>query len=193
MQPLPREDVGAAFARLQQGLRSYLRRRLRDPTQAEDLLQDVFVKALASQRAGRRIDNFTGWLYAAARTTLVDHYRATGATMQALDEQLPEVQAEDFSLHQELARCLRPFVEQLAPIYRDTLIATEFEGHTLRSLAAKHKVSVSAMKSRAARGRAMLKEKVLACCRVEIADGMVSDYHRISPSPTPSRCGGKCA
>lgn len=68
------EDLGASFARLRQSLRSYLRRRIPDPTQAEDLLQDVFVKALASQQTGRSIENLTGWLYVATRTTLVDHY-----------------------------------------------------------------------------------------------------------------------
>lgn len=186
----PREELGEAFGRLQQGLRSYLRRRLRDPAQAEDLLQDVFVKALAAQHAGRRIDKLTGWLYAAARTTLVDHYRGTGVTMQTLDEELPEVEADDFRLHQELATCLRPFIERLPPIYRDTLIATEFEGRTLRALAQEQNVSVSALKSRAARGRAMLKDMVLACCHIEMADGLVSDYHRIAPASPP--CGGPC-
>ncbi len=50
-------------------------------------------------------------------------------------------------------------------------------------------VSVSAIKSRAVRARAMLKETLLACCHVEVVDGFVSDYHRV----TPERCGGKCS
>jgi DNA-directed RNA polymerase specialized sigma24 family protein len=53
----PIEDLGDAFGSLQQSLRSYLRRRLHDPVQAEDLLQDIFVKGLTSERAGRRINN----------------------------------------------------------------------------------------------------------------------------------------
>ncbi len=114
----PKEDLGDAFARLQQSLRGYLRRRLRDPAQVEDLL-----------------------------------------------------------------------IEQLAPIYRDTLIATDIQGATMQSLAESQCVSVSAIKSRAVRARAMLKKTLLACCHIELVDGFVSDYHRV----TPERCGGKCS
>ncbi|AWI79503.1 RNA polymerase subunit sigma-70 [Parazoarcus communis] len=182
------DDLGAAFARLRQSLRSYLRRRVPDPAQAEDLLQDVFVKALASQQAGRHIDNLTGWLYAAARTAVADHYRSAGVSMEALDDEMPSAELDDMRMHQALSACLRPFVDQLAPRYREALIATDFEGETMRSVAERQGVSVSAIKSRVARARAMLKDKVLACCHVEITDATVSDYHRISSSS----CGGKC-
>jgi len=184
------DDLSAAVSGLQQSLRSYLRRRVPDATLAEDLLQEVFVKALTSKRSGRRIDNLTGWLFAAARTTLVDHYRAIGHPTQELDENMPEPeQIEDLRLHTEVASCLKVFITELPPIYRDTLIATDLEGETMRSIAEKQGTSVSAIKSRAARGRAMLKEKLLECCHVEMAAGLVSDYRRTSPS----RCKGKCA
>lgn len=182
-------DLGLAFSRLQQSLRSYLRRRVPDVTLAEDLLQDVFVKALASERAGHQIHNLTGWLFASARTTLVDYYRSRGEPMQELDESMPAHEADDIRLHEEISHCLKPFIEQLPPIHRDTLIATDIYGETMRSLAEKQQVSVSAIKSRASRARVMLKEKLLECCRIEITDGLVSDYHRISPT----RCGEKCA
>jgi len=183
------EDLGVAFARLRQSLRSYLRRRIPDATPVEDLLQDIFVKALVSERAGRRIENLTGFLYAAARTTLVDYFRATSQATQELDEKILEREVDDLHLHEEISNCLAPFMAELPPIYRDTLIATDLRGETMRSLAEKQAVSVSAIKSRAVRARAMLREKLLACCRVEMTDGLVSDYHRISPSS----CRGNCA
>lgn len=58
----------------------------------------------------------------------------------------------------------------------------------MRTLAEQQQVSVSAIKSRASRARVMLKEKLLECCHIEMTDGLVSDYHRISPT----RCGEKC-
>lgn len=187
---LSHDDLGAAFAKLQQSLRSYLRRRVSDATLADDLLQEVFVKALTSKRAGRRIDNLTGWLFAAARTTLVDYYRANGTPTQDLDESMPNQEdAEDLRLHSEVASCLNTFLAQLPSIYRDTLVATELDSETQHSIAEKQAVSVSAIKSRAARGRAMLKQKLLECCYVEMVSGVVYDYHRNSPSG----CDGKCA
>jgi RNA polymerase sigma-70 factor (ECF subfamily) len=186
--PPTTEDLGAAFAQLRQGLRGYLRRHLSDPALADDLLQDVFVKALASKQAGRHIENLTGWLYAATRTTLVDHFRATRTPMEALSDEIPNAESDDLWMHQELSSCLKLFIEKLAPLYRGTLIAIEFQGATMRSLAEAQGVSVSAIKSRAARARAMLREMLLACCSVKMQGGLVSDYRPINPSA----CGGEC-
>jgi len=186
---VPGEDLSATFARLQHSLRSYLRRQVRDPAVADDLLQDVFIKALASIRAERQLENLTGWLYAVARTTVIDHHRSSRSTNEELNDNIPNVEADDERLHQELATCLRPLAEQLPPIYRDTLLATDFQGEKLRSLAAKQNLSVSAIKSRASRARVMLREKLLECCNVEMSNGIVTDYHRRSTSG----CRGKCA
>jgi RNA polymerase sigma-70 factor (ECF subfamily) len=170
------QDLGVAFSQLQKSLRSFLRRRLPDPARADDLLQDIFVKALTAQRQGRRIDNLTAWLYTTARTTLIDHYRSNKSQPVPVDEQLVVEIPEDLQFHRELAACMRPFINQLAPLYRDTLVATDLGNETMHSLAQREGVSVSAIKSRAVRARAKLQEKVLACCRVEWAGGLVSDY-----------------
>jgi RNA polymerase sigma-70 factor (ECF subfamily) len=187
--PSPSDDLGVAFASLQHSLRSYLRRQVSDAAVAEDLLQDVFVKALAAISANRAPKNLPGWLYAAARTTVIDFYRSARPSSQALDDNLPDAQVNNELLHQELATCLRPLAQQLPPIYRDTLLATDFDGKTMQSLAGKQGLSLSAIKSRASRARAMLKEKLLDCCHVKMSSGTVVDYHRRSSST----CGGNCA
>ena len=51
--PTTSEDLGATFATLQKSLRNYLRRQVDDPSIAEDLVQDVFVKALAAINSNR--------------------------------------------------------------------------------------------------------------------------------------------
>ncbi|MDQ2974950.1 MAG: sigma-70 family RNA polymerase sigma factor [Acidobacteriota bacterium] len=189
VKPSPSDDIGTAFSALRHSLRGYLRRQVSDATVADDLLQDVFVKALATVNANRAPTNLPGWLYAAARTTVIDFYRST-RPMEALDENLPDTQyVDDELLHQELATCLRPLTRQLPAIYRDTLIATDFDGRTMQSVADELGLSLSAIKSRASRARVMLKEKLLDCCQVEMSNGTVADYHRRSSST----CGGSCA
>lgn len=189
--PTTSEDLGAAFAALRGSLRNYLRRRVSDPNLVEDLIQDVFVKASAAISANRAPNNLTGWLYAAARTTLVDHYRSARPDAMELDENLPDRQyADDELLHQELAMCLRPLARQLPAIYRDTLLATEFDGNSMQTVADEQGLSLSAIKSRASRARFMLKAKLLDCCHVEMTGGLVTDYHRHS-SDAP--CKGACA
>jgi RNA polymerase sigma-70 factor, ECF subfamily len=178
------DEIAAAFTRLQHSLRSYLRRHVREPSAADDLLQEIFVKALKAQNAKRPLNNLTGWLYAVARTSVADYYRASGVPSEEVDENLAAAEADDDHLHQELATCLRPMANQLPAIYRDTLIATDFDGQTMTSIATEQGLSVSAIKSRAARGRAMLKEKLLACCQVDAESGVVTDYRK--------RNGGSC-
>jgi len=177
MTQLTNNNLEASFVHMQQSLRSYLRKRIPDASQADDLLQDIFVKALLSERAGKTVDNLAGWLFTVARTTLIDHLRAKGLSTEALDENIPEAEVENLQLHAEISSCLISFIAELPPTYRDTLLATDIEGSTLNSYAQTQALSVSAIKSRVVRGRAMLKEKLQACCDITMKDGVVSDYH----------------
>lgn len=184
------EDLGLAFVALRNSLRNYLRRRVSDPNLAEDLLQDVFVKASVAIRANRFPNNLAGWLYAAARTTAVDHYRSERHPAIELDENLSDPQHVcDELLHQELSLCLRPLVQELPEIYRDTLIAVEFEGKTMQAVAVEQDLSLSAIKSRASRARVMLKQKLLRCCEVEVSAGLVTDYRRHATTGPCNGCG----
>lgn len=188
--PTTPTELGAAFSLLRGSLRNYLRRRINDASLIDDLIQEVFVKAslaISTQRAPR---NLTGWLYAATRNTLVDHYRSVRHDSTELTDNLPDAEVDnDELLRQELATCIRPLVQQLPALYRDTLLATDFDGRTLRSLAEEQGVTLSAIKSRASRGRHMLKERLLECCEVEIDNGRVSDYRLRTAA---SNCGGGC-
>lgn len=187
--PPSRDDLGAVFTALRGSLRNYLRRRVGDGAVAEDLMQDLFVKAMVAISANRAPGNLAGWLYAAARTTVADYYRATPRIAAALDDELPDLpSADEQALHQALATCIKPLALELAPIYRDTLLAADFEGRSLRAIAAEQGLSESAVKSRASRARSMLRDRLLACCHVEIANGAISDYHRRAGG----RCGGGC-
>jgi RNA polymerase sigma-70 factor (ECF subfamily) len=187
--PSPSEDLGAVFSVLRHSLRSYLRRQVKNTVVADDLLQDVFVKVLTAINANRAPTNLPAWLYAVARTAVADFYRSSLRRVDVDEAQVLDTQViDDEYLHRELATCLKPLALQLPAIYRDTLIATDFDGRTMQSVADELRLSVSAIKSRASRGRMMLKEKLLDCCHVEMANGVVVDYNRRSASG----CGEQC-
>lgn len=168
-------DLETAFTQLRQSLRNYLLKRVPDASLVDDLIQDIFLKALSTKRTGKKIDNLPGWLFAVARTTLVDHLRAKSISPDPLDENAPGEDNDDLQLHASISDCLKPFIAKLPPIYRDTLNATEIEGSTLKAYAQTQALSVSAVKSRVVRGRAKLKEKLLACCEITMTNGLVSD------------------
>jgi RNA polymerase sigma-70 factor (ECF subfamily) len=174
-------DPEKIFAALHDSLRRYLRRRVGDVV-ADDLLQDVFIKAMTAINDDRAPDNLAGWLFTVARTTAIDFYRARRADPEMLDDNYADnSHEEDEHLHQELATCLKPFVNQLPGKYRETLLATDFAGKTMQTVANEQGLSISAIKSRASRGRAMLKEKLLECCYVETAGGRVTEFYQKSP------------
>lgn len=180
--PIISADLEADFGALRASLAKYLRRWVSDPALVDDLVQDVFVKASVAISANRAPSNLAGWLHAAARTTVADHYRSAKLDAIEVDENLPDKQpGNDELLHQELAACLRPLAHQLPEIYRDTLLATDFDGKTMQALANELGLSVSAIKSRASRARSMLRAKVLDCCHVELSGGVVTDFHQRMP------------
>lgn len=187
------DQLGVAFVSLRQGLAGYLRKQVGDAVLAEDLLQDVFVKALLAIRANKAPHNLPAWLYTVARTTVIDHYRAARPETQPWEAD--EEQAEAALLandngqgYDNLADCLTPLIDLLPPIYRDTLKASDFAGTPLKVLAADQDLSLSAIKSRVSRARAMLKEQLLVCCQVELSANGVGDYD----CDASANCAGAC-
>ena len=181
----PETGLDQAYGQLRQALTHYLQRQLGDAGTAEDLVQDVFIKALKAIREDRAPRDLSAWLYRAARTTLIDHWRTHRPGSDVLPDELPANEPDDaVLLHQMLASCLRPMTERLPAHYRNALVAADFDGQRLKDLAEAEGVSLSAIKSRVSRGRALLREEVLACCHVDMADGWVQDYY-----PHAMNCG----
>ncbi len=176
----PREDLAAAYGTLRRGLLASIRYKVRDAQVAEDLLQDVFVKAAKAVAEDRVPGNLVAWLHQVVRTTVIDHYRASKPEAEPLDEETTHAtEAEDLERFQTLATCMQPLVAALPPLYRDAVMAADFQGKSLAHVA--EGVSVSAAKSRVSRGRSLLRERLLQCCTVErTRSGMVEDFRRQS-------------
>ena len=114
--------------------------------------------------------NLVGWLYAVARNAAMDHHRRQRPHDELSDELVAPLDDEDQMLRHSLAACLRLMTERLPPLYRDTVLATEFDGHTLGRLASEGGASILAVKSRAMHGRRLLADELLRCCRVVRGD-----------------------
>nr|WP_315487827.1 sigma-70 family RNA polymerase sigma factor [uncultured Rhodoferax sp.] len=181
-QPDP-TDIAQAYKGLRQSLMGFLRHQVTDPAVAEDLLHEVFLKALHAMQRGDSPTNLTGWLYTIARNSVIDYYRAKRPS-DPLPDDLVAAVSDDNLVEQDLARCLRPLTETLPPLYRNTLLATDFDGMTMQFLATQEGVSISAIKSRASRGRKLLRQNVLACCKVDVSSsGEVLDFHANVQTP----------
>lgn len=185
------QDIAMAYQGLRHALLGFLRNKVSDNNVAEDLLHEVFLKALNAIERGDSPYNLTGWLYSIAKNSVIDYYRAKRPT-DPLPEDLATPQSDDNLVEQDLARCLKPLTESLPPLYRNTLLATDFDGVTMQAIADRESVSLSAIKSRASRGRQMLKQSLLSCCQVDVSgSGQVLDFHQ-SDKPSSCKAGTDC-
>lgn len=154
-------------------LDAYLRRQVPNAADAEDLRQQVYLQMHRYLQDREPPRHLRGWVYQVARNAIIDHRRRraarpeTGAADVALAEPAVAPQADPEAVA-GLARCLLGMVDQLDEPYRSALRQSELEGLTQQQAAERAGVSLSGMKSRVQRGRAKLREALLACCEVEL-------------------------
>ena len=148
-------------------LRGYIRTRVRDHAAAEDILQDVFLKAHTRIAQLQSPEKLEGWLFLIARNAVADHYRKSKPHEELSPELATEAHEPEFENACELRAAFRRMIEELPAPYGEALTLTEFEGLTQRRLAERLGISLSGAKSRVQRGREKLKEALLACCRFE--------------------------
>ena len=183
------------WSQMHQRLLSYIRGRVDKLHDAEDLLQDVFVRIHANLGEVRDTENITAWVYQVTRNVITDYYRqraASGGTLTQLAQQFDERVALDPAREaqagifrrasDEFAECLEPMLGEVPEPYRQAVTLTELQGVTQKDAAEKLGVSVSGMKSRVQRGRGKLKDVILDCCEVELdRRGGLVDYRRRNP------------
>lgn len=176
-------ELAGAYREFRRGLFAYFLSKVDNATVAEDLLHEVFLKAMKALDQGTSPADLPAWLHRIASNTVIDYYRTRRPTAP-LPPDLTARPGDGLPPpDQRLAHCLRPFIEELPSPYRETLLATAIEGRTLRSVSEAEGVSESAIKSRVSRGRRQLRERLHRCCHIELSrTGQVVDYARRSPT-----------
>ena len=165
--------VDAVVGRTQQiwaefgaSLRAFVARRVGNKAEAEDIIQDVFL------RIHTRLDTLgderklTSWVYQITRNAIADHYRGRRpATALPASVAVAEAPPEDVA--KELLPGLGPMLARLTAKDREALLLTEVKGLTQRELANRLGLSVPGAKSRVQRARHKLRQAFVDCCRVE--------------------------
>lgn len=146
-------------------LRGFLRRRTRNEADADDLLQEVFLRVHRQLPTLRDTSKLQGWVYRIARNVLVDHYRRRPED-QPLPPEAPAAVPDGRDLV-DLTPALRRFLAALPAAYREPLVRHEYEGQPLELVAREFGLTLTAAKSRVRRARLMLREMLDGCCRFE--------------------------
>jgi RNA polymerase sigma factor (sigma-70 family) len=162
--PLEQDQwISEVVKRERSRLRNFIRRRVPDPRDAEDILQDVFYELVEANRLLMPIEHVTGWLFRVARNRITDLFRkkrpesfSETAVADEDDERLqwedllpsPDAGPEALYAHNVLLDELELAVDELPEEQREVFVAHELEGRSFKEMAAETGVSVNTLLSR---------------------------------------------
>ncbi|MGK7368644.1 MAG: sigma-70 family RNA polymerase sigma factor, partial [Candidatus Halalkalibacterium sp. M3_1C_030] len=143
-------------------VRNFIRQRVPDKNDAEDVLQDIFIrihKGIGSLKNEERVES---WVFSIARRALADYYRSkdrkkTTTASNELEESADDVNfnINDFEgehdVHEEVLSWLIPMIDELPKKYRIPLKMADVEGKTQQEVADRLDLSLSGAKSRVQR------------------------------------------
>jgi RNA polymerase sigma factor (sigma-70 family) len=157
------QRISEVVKREQARLRNFIRRRVPDPRDAEDILQDVFYELVEANRLLMPIEHITGWLFRVARNRITDLFRKKkpeifgDAAVADEDNELllladllpsPTEGPEALYAYNVLLDELELAVDELPEEQREVFVAHELEGHSFKEIAARTGVSVNTLLSR---------------------------------------------
>ena len=144
-------------------LRNFIRRRVPDPRDAEDILQDVFYELVEANRLLMPIEHVTGWLFRVARNRIIDLFRKKkpqsfsdavvedeGGELLRIEDLLPSPDAgpEAVYVRDMLMEELEAALEELPDEQREAFVGHELEGRSFKEMAEETGVSVNTLLSR---------------------------------------------
>jgi RNA polymerase sigma factor (sigma-70 family) len=157
------QQISDVIQRERRRLFQFIRKRVDDEGDAEDILQDVFYEFTQAYRLMKPIEQVGAWLYRVARNRIVDRFRkgnregnaeipltANEAHALPLEDLLPSAEAGPEALYARsiLLRELDEALEELPKAQRDVFIANEVEGRSFKQLAEDTGVSINTLLAR---------------------------------------------
>lgn len=157
------QRISEVVKREQSRLLNFIRRRVPDPLDAEDILQDVFYRLVEANRLLMPIEHVTGWLFRVARNRITDLFRKKEPEnfseidisdeddgLSQFEDMLPSPDAGPEALYARNL-LLDEFERALAELpkdQRDVFVAHEFEGRSFNELVDQTGVSLTTLLSR---------------------------------------------
>jgi len=152
-------EISAVVVRERSRLGNFIRKRVGNPTEAEDILQDVFFEFVEEYRLPESIEQASAWLFKVARNRIIDRFRKkkevalseTGDDDEYwLDLALPSPDAgpEAEYARSVLLDALREALDELPAAQRDVFVEHELEARSFREMSAQYGVALSTLLSR---------------------------------------------
>jgi len=171
------QEISDAIDREQPRLRNFIRRRVPDQQDAEDVLQDVFYELVAAYRMLKPVEQVTAWMFRVARNRITDLFRrkkrealsdpaetTEDGEMLQLEELLPSSEAGPDAAYARtvLLDELDVALDELPLEQREVFVAHELMGRSFKEIAAETGTSVNTLLSRKHYAVVHLRERLQA-------------------------------
>lgn len=163
-------EVAAIYTQFHDVLFSFIKSKVNNYQDAEDILQNVFIKVAAGVEDLNRKEKLQSWIYTIARNAIIDYYRTNKTkTSVAFEGDISDsfTDEEYNDTTKGLDCCLIDFVNQLPEEYRGIIIDVEMKGIKQKDLVEKYQLAYPSIRSRVQRGREKLKQILLKCCQIK--------------------------
>lgn len=148
--------ISETIEREQGRLRNFIRRRVPDPADVEDILQEVFYELVEAVRLTKPLEQVSAWLFRVATNRIIDRFRKKGPEslteeqQLSLDDLLPSPDAGPDALYARgvLLDELDSALDELPEEQRAVFVAHELQGKSFKELAAESGLSVNTLLSR---------------------------------------------
>jgi RNA polymerase sigma-70 factor, ECF subfamily len=162
-------EVTTIYKEFHSQLLGYVKSKVRSKEDAEDILQNVFIKISSSLDKLTHETKLRSWLFTITRNAIIDYYRINVnrknvALVKEIDEDVLEENDPDST--KGLDQCIGSMIALLPEEYRDIIIESEINGVKQKDLAAQRGIAYSSMRSKVQRGRERLKQLLYNCCYI---------------------------
>lgn len=155
----------------------FLERRVGSRADAEDILQDAFVRGLKRAESLRDAEAVVPWFYRILRHAVADHYRRRAVEARAIQHVAAEAADVDLPPDQELldtvCACVVDLLETLKPEYATALRRVDLDGVAVQVFAGEAGITPNNAAVRLHRARAALRTQVIECCGTCVEHGCV--------------------
>ncbi|MDP2028721.1 MAG: sigma-70 family RNA polymerase sigma factor [Thiobacillus sp.] len=146
-------------------LRAWLRGRLGNAHDAQDMLQDLFLKAMRQDKQFCEVTNARAWLFEVARNALADRLRLKKEQVELPDDLT--VDHEETPVVESLAACLPRALSELSEEDRDAITRCDLDGMSQEDYSHLKGITLPGAKSRVQRARKRLREHLTGTCQVK--------------------------
>ena len=150
-------ELTLTWNQVQNELKGFVFKRVRDKALTEDIVQDVFLKVQDKIRQVRETEKLLGWIYQITGNTIIDHYRKNKKQISLKDI---DWESSPPNFNDCVSNVINELIQTLPDTYRIPFEISELQNMSQLYVAEKLGLSYPAAKSRVQRARQLLKDKL---------------------------------